>query len=128
MVTVRNFFFLLYCVFFDFFNFTFSKLDLKRKNLKDQEVEIYKNYRKIKFNNFINELFFKKSIKDIDFISTILVYIKSKKLFNKQNIFRSYFRILATKSGFYFNFNSFSKKNSFFYFFKNSIFSGFKFL
>ena len=84
-------------------------------------LESYTNY---KFNFYLFELIFKKN-KFIDFIWIKFYSNKYKNKFNLVNLFRSYFRILKTNNGFYFNFKKFKKKTDFLNFLKNFNFYGY---
>jgi hypothetical protein len=126
---VYDFFFFFYCLIYDFFTFLgFSNLDIKRKNLKNEEITIYNNlyYSNLK-DNLLN-LIFNNNFFKLDFFVLLINKSKYSKYFYKNKIFRSYFRTLNTSNGFYFNFLNFNKKNNFLFFLKNSLFAGFKFL
>ena len=46
----------------------------------------------------------------------------------KTNLFRSYFRVLGTKQGFYFNFNNLNNRKNFNLMLKNSFLAGVKYI
>lgn len=125
----KPFFFLVYCYVYDFFNFCFSKLDLERKIIRDEEVEIYNNYQIFELKDFLNDMVFGETVNKIDLfwlsLNYKLYYSNAK---TRQNIFRSYFRVLSNTKGFYLNFNSLFDKNKYLLFLRNIFFSGFRLL
>lgn len=125
--TLYKLFLFIFSKFIDFFNFEFSLLDLSRKKLHNTfqlKYNFYnKNESRIKINSF---LFEDKTFLYVDIISYILFSFKYRSSQNKTNLFRSYFRALNTKGGFYFNFNSLKDNKTFLDTLKNIFMSGFK--
>lgn len=115
-----------YCLFYDFWNFSFSKLDIERFNLKKSRINKIKSYNNYKYKiNFLNLIFNNKYRNaDIFLLKNMSINYKVKKF--KINPYRSFFRVLSTNQGFYFNFiNLFNRKNLFF-FLKNTFLAGLK--
>ena len=111
----------------DFFNFEFSPLDLNRKKIFEKSLLKYDFYSKNDARLSINDFLFKeKSFFYIDLISHFHLSFKYFLSDNNTNLFRSYFRVLNTKNGFYFNFNSLKDNKTFLNTFKNIFMSGFK--
>ena len=113
---------------FDYYQLDYLDLDKDYKEMHDKEKIAYFNYgaknvREHYTLNFLNENSFKNS--DI-----LWAKIFSRKFIikKKTNIFRTYFRILSTKQGFYFNFLKFKKDNNFNNFLVSTFLSGFKFI
>jgi hypothetical protein len=79
---------------------------------------------KLKFFNFF---------KNDDFLNYDILWLKllsynySLKTY-KISTYRSYFRVLSTKNGFYFNFKNLNKKENFFLMLKTSFLGGLKYL
>lgn len=125
--TLYKLFLFIFAKFIDFFNFEFSVLDLVRKNLshtRSLKYDIYnKNEARIKINSF---LFKEKYFLYVDIISYLFFSFKYYSSDNKTNLFRSYFRALNTKNGFYFNFNSLKDSRTFLDTLKNIFMSGLK--
>ena len=125
--TLYKLFLFILSKFIDFFNFEFSSLDLFRKNFSDTFLlkhDYYnKNDTRISINSF---LFREKSFLYLDIISYLYLSFKYSSSDNKINLFRSYFRALNTKNGFYFNFNSLKDNKTFLDSLKNIFMSGFK--
>lgn len=126
---IYDFFFFTYCLFYDFFTFLgFSDLELKRRDIKKEEIQIYNNLYRSKLKQKLVDLVFNENFFKIDYISFLFNQSKFSKYSYKNKMFRSYFRVLSSSNGFYFNFKDFNNKNNFLFFLKNSLFSGFKFL
>lgn len=113
--------------FVDFFNFEFSNLDFSRKFYTNSfflKNEFYiKNDVRILFKNLI---FKEKTFFIVDFIYYFYLSLKYLLSNNNTNLFRSYFRVLNTKNGFYFNFNSLKNNKTFLNTLKNIFMSGLK--
>jgi hypothetical protein len=111
----------------DFFNCGFSPLDVNRKKIFAESLLKYDFYSKNEIRLDINNFLFKeKYFFYIDLISYLYFSFKYVLSNNKVNLFRSYFRALNTKNGFYFNFNSLKDNKTFLNTFKNIFMSGFK--
>lgn len=118
----------LYCLFFDFWLLSFSSLDFVRSSL----------YKKNKFSYYNNFNFFLKrkiffNFNNVNFIGVDIIwsFIKSFNFFlkfSKIDIFRSYFRILNTNQGFYFNFKKLKNKKILNDYLKFSFLSGVKYI
>jgi hypothetical protein len=125
--TLYKLFLFILSKFVDFFNFEFSNLDLSRKNSSEIFLikhDFYnKNDSRISLNNF---LFKEKTFLYIDILSYLYFSLKYNINDNKTNLFRSYFRVLNTKNGFYFNFKSLKDNKTFLDTLKNIFMSGFK--
>lgn len=116
----------LYCKFYDFFKITFTKLDEERLKLFEKELALYsffnlKNVKEFYFSNLFK--------KDFIFFDKVFAYLFSKKyaLYSNINTFRSFFRVLQTNQGFYFNFNNFKNNSFFLNSLKNTFLSGLKY-
>jgi hypothetical protein len=105
----------------------FSKLDEERFKLLEKELLFYSyfNSKNVKEFYFLN--LFKKNFLIIDNIFSLLFSFKYK-IYENTNMFRSFFRVLQTNQGFYFNFKNFKKNEFFLKSLKNTIFSGLKYL
>lgn len=123
----QNITWFVYCLFYDFWNFDFSDLDKKRKSLKDLNENIYYNYNSYKFRT--NVFKFHKSLPylNVDIIWLKLFSLNFSLKNYKTNLFRSYFRALNTKQGFYYNFKNLNNKNNLYLMIKNSFLSGIKY-
>jgi len=111
----------------DFFNFEFSSLDFNRKKIFEKSLLKYDFYSKNDSRLSINDFLFKeKSFLYVDLISYLYFSLKYVVSDNNTNLFRSYFRVLNTKNGFYFNFNSLKDNKTFLTTLKNIFMSGFK--
>lgn len=115
-----------YCLFYDFWNFSFSSLDLKRNNLK----KIYESNHDY-YNNYKYKTEFLNNYHNINYKNTDIIAIKSMSLNYKVQTFkikpyRSFFRVLNTNQGFYFNFLNLFNRRNFFFFLKNSFLAGLK--
>jgi hypothetical protein len=120
-------FWFVYCLFYDFWNLSLSNLDKSRKNLKKTNQNIYYNYNNFKFKLKIFNFFEKKNFIDYDiFWLKLMSYNYTNKKY-KTNIFRSYFRVLSTKNGFYFNFKNLNKNKNLFFMLKTSFLGGLKY-
>lgn len=126
--TFKDFVFYIYCLVYDFFNLQYSKLDLKRRNLKQEEAIIYGNFYKFTLKEDLHEFIINNKLLSLDSLSFLFKSFKYSKLGYKNNLFRSYFRVLNNSYGFYFNFLKLNTKNNFFFYLKNIFFSGFSFL
>jgi hypothetical protein len=114
---------------FDTLNLCFSVLDFERQILENKEKKMFDDHYKYTMKRDIYNLFFKKN--ESFWLEIFLVKLFSfnfKSIFDDFNIFRTNFRLLATKHGFYFNFSVFKNKSLFAFFNKNFFLSGFKFL
>ena len=99
-----NIFWFCYCLFYDFWNLSLSNLDKSRNNLKKTNQSIFYNYNNFKFKSNVLGFF-----KNENFLSYDILWLKffslNYELKNyKTSIYRSYFRVLSTNNGFYFNF------------------------
>jgi len=79
-------------------------------------LEIYKKITKK--NNFVNA--------DVVWLKKFAKHYSIQK--NDINLYRAYFRVLNTKQGFYFNFQSLLKKKNFFFMLKNTFLNGLKYV
>lgn len=119
----------LFCLFYDFWNLSPSKLDFKRKKIIKKERTLYFNYGA----KNVRELFIKNFLKQDSFLKADIIWAKQlgKKYLiknEKTNIFRSYFRVLSNKQGFYYNFKSLKNFKVYQEFLSNTFLSGFKFI
>jgi hypothetical protein len=116
----------LYCSVVDFFKSVFSKLDEERLKLSEQELKFYSyfNLKNIKEFYFVN--LFKKNFIFFDKVYSF-IFSSRYKIYENTNMFRSFFRVLQTNQGFYFNFNNFKKNNFFLNSLKNTFLSGVKY-
>lgn len=89
----------------------------------DQYNYFHKKYRRLALYKF---LFGEKKFFFIDLISIFLFSFGYKNKDNNVNLFRSYFRVLNSKSGFYFNFNKLKDNKNFLDTFKFIFLSGLK--
>lgn len=115
-----------YCLFYDFWSFRLSNLDESRLEL-DRKDQLYSyNYSKYQFKLRVFKFLRKPNFVDVDIIW--LKYFSKNYLIKnyKINFYRSYFRALNTKQGFYFNFKNINSKN-FFLILKNTVLSGLKY-
>lgn len=122
-------FFFLFCLFYDFWNFNPSQLDVDRKKINKEEKRFYFNYgsrevRKHYFNSFLKH----DSFVDQDILWAKYMGLSYKLKNNNTGLFRSYFRVLSTKQGFYFNFKKLRNINNFQKMLKYTFLSGFKFI
>ena len=122
-------FLFVFCLFYDFWNLNPSQLDLDRKKIKDDEKKLYFNYGAKNVREYYSDNFFNHD----DFLATDIVwakYLGLKYLVKNDNvnIFRSYFRVLSSKKGFYHNFNSFKNFKNFQIVLTSTFLSGFKFI
>ena len=120
---------LIYFFIFDTIELCFSKLDLERQNLDAKELRFYEDHYKYVLKREFYNLFFKK--KDTFWFEIFIYRLLSfnfKAIYDDFNVFRTNFRMLATKSGFYFNFLNFKNKSIFSNFNKDFFLSGFNFL
>jgi len=119
----------LFCLFYDFWNLNPSKLDLSRKKIKDDEKKLYFNYGAKNVREYYASNFF---VGD-EFLATDIIWAKQlgrKYLIDnsKTNLFRSYFRVLSKKKGFYYNFLSLKNFQNFQMFLTNTFLSGLSFI
>lgn len=122
-----NIFWFCYCLFYDFWNLSLSNLDKSRNNLKKTNQSIFYNYNNFKFKSNVLGFF-----KNENFLSYDILWLKffslNYELKNyKTSIYRSYFRVLSTNNGFYFNFKNLNNKTNLFLMLKTSLFSGLKY-
>lgn len=113
-----------YCLFYDFLSFTKSNLDKSRSDSKDKNLNYYYNFYKFKlsfFNFFSSHSFVNSDILWVNFFSKNYIL----KNYNT-NLFRTYYRVLNTNQGFYFNFKNLLKKKNFLFLLKTSAFYGLK--
>lgn len=123
---ISDFFFYTYCITYDFFyNLGFSNLDLKRRDLKKIEIDIYRNHYNKQIKDFLFKIVFDTNFSKLEFFINFFNKIRFSKVNYKNKIFRSYFRVLSNSYGFYFNFLTLNNKNKINNLIKNSIFSGF---
>lgn len=123
----RRVFWFLFCLFYDFWNLSLSRLDKKRKKLKDTEKKTYYNYSSFRIRKFYNHNF----ITNDAFIAADIIWAKqmgkSYLLTNRETkLYRSYFRIVSTKKGFYLNFKKLKNINNFQEMLTNSYLAGLK--
>jgi hypothetical protein len=121
-------FWFVYCLFYDFWNLALSNLDKQRKDLKDLNQSIYYNYNKYKFKSNVASFYKNSNYLDIDIIWIKIFSYQYIHRNYKINLFRSYFRVLSTQQGFYFNFNELNNRSNFHKMLKNSFFSGLKYI
>lgn len=119
----------LFCLFYDFWNLSPSKLDNERKKIKNDEKNLYSKYN----SKNIREVYKKNFLKHDSFLKADIIWAKQlgKKYLirnEKTNTFRSYFRVLSTKQGFYYNFKSLKNFSVYQIFLSNTFLSGFKFI
>ena len=124
---VNKFSFFFFCLFYDFWNLNPSGLDLKRKKIKNDEKSIYFNYGAMEIRKKYKSNFFNHD----DFLYTDLIWTKymarSYLLKNENNnLFRSYFRVLSSKHGFYYNFKKIKNLNNFKLLLSNTFLAGIK--
>lgn len=120
-----------YSLFYDFWNLKPSKLDLDRKNIKNKEKKMYIAYGEYasKNNIWINHIMKKEhTFIVVDLIWARQMSYKYKIKNYKQGLFRSYFRVLSTKKGFYFNFNNLKDFNNLNIMLTHTFLSGFKYI
>jgi len=120
---LETFYFNVYCLVYDFFLFGTSKLDLSRKDQKTQERNIYKNYRKYYFKENLFNIFTNFKLINMDTIYSIIIAKQYENSLYKNQIFRTYFRTLSNKKGFYLNFSVFNTKNNVYNFVINTCYS-----
>jgi hypothetical protein len=121
-------FWFVYCLFYDFWDLKLSKLDLNRKKIKNEENPLYYNYSIYKLKQYYFNNFFKKTFLEIDIL---WAKIMSKKyIINDYNtpLFRSYFRVLQSKQGFFFNFSYLANHKNFTKHLKNTFLVGFNYI
>jgi hypothetical protein len=127
---IKALFFLILLMFskcVDFFNSEFSALDQKRNLIFSDDVLKYAFYNTNDLKkNMFSILFAKKSFFYIDLLAILISSLKYSSTMSKTSLFRSYFRVLNTKQGFYFNFNLLKNNKTFVDSLKNLFLSGFK--
>lgn len=107
-----------------FFSLTTANFNFFKKDFVTSD---YTYYNSNEFRNYLHKvLFLDKSFLTVDFIQLFVMSYRYKLSRNLTNTFRSYFRALNTKNGFYFNFKFFEKKSFFLETLKHSLFSGLK--
>ena len=123
----QNIAWFVYCLFYDFWNFGLSNLDKQRKDLKNMNENIYYNYNSYKFRS--NVFLFHKSLPylNIDIIWLKLFSLNFSIKNYKTNLFRSYFRVLSTKQGFYYNFKNLNNQHNLYTMLKSSFLAGIKY-
>jgi hypothetical protein len=126
--TFSKIYWFVYCLFYDFWSFTFSNLDIKRLKLKRKNYKIYQNY-----SSYASKSSFFSIISGDAFINTDLIWAKFFSLKYeikdyKTNLFRSYFRVLNTRQGFLFYFNFLKNNNNYLFFLKKTFLSGFHYV
>lgn len=102
----------------------FTKADLLDIEEENKIFSTYghKNLREYYFNSFLKKNSFK-------FFDLIWIKLWSRKYMLKNTpLFRSYFRILSTKQGFFLNFKKLKERNFFNFHLVNTFFSGFKYV
>lgn len=115
-----------------FKNLFFLELDKE----KDDKIEKVISKENLFFSSYgsknIREYYFSNFLKNDSFTNIDIIWSKifaRKYLIKKEsNLFRSYFRVLSTKQGFYFNFLKLKNKNNFNKLLLNSFLSGFKYI
>jgi len=124
----KNVLWFVYCFSYDFWNLSLSKLDKKRKNLKNLNENIYYNYNKYKFKIDVISFYKNNAYINIDliWIKFLSFFYKNKNF--KTNIYRTYFRVLSTNQGFYFNFKNLNNNKNIFKMLKLSYFYGLKYI
>jgi hypothetical protein len=123
-----KFYLFFFCKIFDFFRFEFSNLDVARKNALLEDSKIQHVYHR-----FYIEQQYATTFYNFSFLDFFYVHFFSRNNFLagrlnkfKTNLFRSYFRVLNTKNGFYFNFGQLKNSYNFFDTFKNIFLVGLK--
>jgi len=122
-------FWFVFCLSYDFWNLNPSKLDLSRKEIKENEKKGYYNYSAHSLRKFYDANFLSKDA----FLVTDIIWAKrmGRKYLLKNRetrLFRSYFRAFSTKQGFYFNLLKLKNVNNFQHLLTTSYLSGLKFI
>ncbi len=117
----------LICKIHDFFKTIVSKLDEERFEISQKELKFYNYFNLKNIREFYYSSIFLKNFFLIDLIWTFF-FSKRYKIYNNVNLFRSYFRVLQTNQGFYFNFNNFKDQSNFLNSLKITLFSGLKYV
>lgn len=117
-----------YCLFYDFWNFSFSLLDLKRNEIKQKNYNNCYNFNKFKFKSDFFKFFLDKNYLNLDIIWLKVFSYNYKLKSYKNHPYRSIFRVLNTNQGFYFNFLEIFERKKLFFFLKNSFLSGYKYI
>lgn len=125
---VKDIFFLIFCLFYDFFNLEYSKLDLLRKKFKKGNFSFFKNYSASKSKESVYDILWSDEflINDIIWAKNMSHKYELKKY--KQSLFKSFFRLFDFKKGFVFNFKALKNNFNILNFLKIVYMSGFKFL
>jgi len=107
-----KFYLFLVCIFFDFLQFQVTRLDVSRKEILQKDAKFHSFYKAEHITKSFLGVF-----KSTGFIFADLIYIyffsRRYTLVNDVNLFRSYFRVLNTNTGFYFNFSSLKNQYNF---------------
>ncbi len=103
-----------YCLFYDFWNLSLSNLDKSRNNLKKSNQNIFYNYNNYKLKLNIVDIFTNKDFLSYDVLWLKLFSLNYELKNYKISTYRSYFRVLNTKNGFYFNFKNLRNKKIYF--------------
>lgn len=102
--------------------------DLKKFEEKEKEKKAFYNYG----SKTVKEYYFKNFLKRDSFLFWDIVwskfFIRKYLIKNNKQVFRSYFRVLSSKKGFYHNFKNFKKNNNYNNFLLNTFISGFKYV
>lgn len=115
--------------FLNFVDEEFISLDSKRESYLNEDNVNYMFYVKNDFKNHIQEILFaEKNFFFIDSLAYVYFSLKYLLFNNDSNLFRSYFRVLNSRSGFYFNFFKLKNNLTFFDSLKNIFMSGVKFI
>lgn len=121
---VKSFFKLFLFLFFKLFSLFNSQFSNKLLPNNAQSI----NYNYYSTNDFKSSLQFfvfgERSFLIFDLLGFFFLSLKYKITDNSTNVFRSYFRALSTKNGFYFNFELLKKNNLFIDTFKHIFMSG----
>jgi len=105
----------------------FGQLDEERLQLLERELKFYSYYNLKNVREFYYINLFKKDF--IFFDKIYAIFFASKfKIYENRILFRSFFRVLQTNQGFYFNFKSLKNNDYFLKSLKNTIFSGLKYV
>lgn len=127
--SVKSFFqicWFLFCKAHDFSKTIFSNLDYERYKIFQKELSFYNYFNSKNIKEFYHINLFKKDFLVIDFLYS-LFFSRKYRLYNNTNMFRSYFRVLQTNQGFYFNYNNFKNNPNFLNSLKTTFLSGIKY-
>jgi hypothetical protein len=116
-----------YCKLYDLLVPVLSSLDIQRDELDKKELTLYHYYnlKALRDNYYYN--IFQKKFFFIDLIHSIF-FSRNYVIYDNINLFRSYFRILQSNYGFYFNFKNLYNNENFLNSLKISFLSGIKFI